>query len=142
MARSYNSNMWRKTIILTTAMIVIGFGLIIGNLVRWQLVRGEELRSKAIDQSLRSTELTPMRGTVYDVTGKKVLAQSASVWTVVLEPNYIKDGDEVNNGDIIAEFTGRSGQNSGSRLRGSSGKDPQKQLFRVCEAQSGNGSAR
>ncbi|MBQ2668930.1 MAG: PASTA domain-containing protein [Clostridia bacterium] len=95
MARSYNSNMWRKTIILTTAMIVIGFGLIIGNLVRWQLVRGEELRSKAIDQSLRSTELTPMRGTVYDVTGKKVLAQSASVWTVVLEPNYIKDGDEV-----------------------------------------------
>lgn len=106
MARSHNSNMWRKTIILTTAMILIGFGVVIGNLVRWQLVRGEELRSKAIDQSLQSTELTPMRGTVYDVTGTKVLAQSASVWTVYLEPNYIKKGDDIKIAQGLSRILG------------------------------------
>lgn len=32
-------------------------------------------------------------GTIYDATGK-VLAQSASVWTVVLEPAYFADYDD------------------------------------------------
>ena len=95
MADSHNSKMWKRTVVLTSIMILVGFGIVIGNLIRWQLVRGEELRSKAIDQSLITTELSPMRGTIYDASGTKVLAQSASVWSVAIEPNYIKEGDEV-----------------------------------------------
>ena len=74
-------------------VLVLGFGAVITNLVRLQLVNGETLKTDAVDQSLQSTQLTPSRGTIYDATGTKVLAQSASVWTVALEPNYIDEGD-------------------------------------------------
>ena len=51
------------------------------------------MSTAALDQSLRSTTLSAMRGTIYDATGK-VLAQSASVWTVVLEPAYFSEYDD------------------------------------------------
>ena len=78
---------------LTGLLIFVGFGFVMMSLFRWQIVQGEELRAKAIDQSLQSTAVPAMRGTIYDATGTKVLAQSASVWTVVLEPNYLKDDE-------------------------------------------------
>lgn len=62
------------------------------NLVRLQLVEGEELRSMALDQSLQTTSLSAQRGTIYDCNGN-VLAESASVWTVALEPAYIEDNE-------------------------------------------------
>lgn len=91
--------MWRKAMGLTAVLVFIGFGAVLVSLFRWQIVRGEELSNAALDQSLVSTTLSAMRGTVYDATGK-VLAQSASVWTVVLEPAYFdnyedRDPDEV-----------------------------------------------
>ncbi len=87
--------MTKRAKLLTGLLIFVGFGFVIGNLFRWQIVQGEELRAKAIDQSLQSTTVPAMRGTIYDATGTKVLAQSASVWTVVLEPNYLKDDEEL-----------------------------------------------
>lgn len=108
MAGSNSSKMWKRTVLITGVLIFLGFGVVIANLVRWQLVRGEELKAKAVDQSLQSTELTPMRGTIYDATGTKVLAQSASVWTVALEPNYIdtEDGDDVKIAKGLSEILG------------------------------------
>ncbi len=106
MADSHNSKMWKRTVVLTSIMILVGFGIVIGNLIRWQLVRGEELRSKAIDQSLITTELSPMRGTIYDASGTKVLAQSASVWTVAIEPNYIKEGDAAKIAEGLSQILG------------------------------------
>lgn len=87
--------MTKRAKLLTGLLVFVGFGFVIGNLFRWQIVQGEELRSKAIDQSLQSTTVPAMRGTIYDATGTKILAQSASVWTVVLEPNYLKDNEEL-----------------------------------------------
>ena len=108
MADSQNSKMWKRAVALTAILIFVGFGVVIGNLVRWQLGRGEELRSKAIDQSLISTELSPMRGTIYDASGTKVLAQSASVWTVAIEPNYIKKGDDIKIAEGLSQVLGMS----------------------------------
>ena len=87
-------------------VLVLGFGAVITNLVRLQLVNGETLKTDAVDQSLQSTQLTPSRGTIYDVTGTKVLAQSASVWTVALEPNYIDEGDDVKIAKGLSEILG------------------------------------
>lgn len=87
-------------------VLVLGFGAVITNLVRLQLVNGETLKTDAVDQSLQSTQLTPSRGTIYDTTGTKVLAQSASVWTVALEPNYIDDGDDVKIAKGLSEILG------------------------------------
>ncbi len=71
-------------------LVFLGFGWVVVNLVHWQIFRGEDLSQAALNQSLRSTTLSATRGTIYDATGK-TLAQSASVWTVVLEPAYFKD---------------------------------------------------
>ena len=80
------------TLIVMIGITVLGFGLVIGSLFRVTIVDGEELQQKAIEQSLRNTSLSAQRGTIYDANGN-ILAQSASVWTVVLEPAYIEDDE-------------------------------------------------
>lgn len=95
MAKGTRETMSFRARLLTGFLVFAGFGAVLISLFRWQIVRGEELSTKAIDQSLQSTSLSAKRGTIYDVTGTKVLAQSASVWTVVLEPNYLApDSDD------------------------------------------------
>ena len=78
MAKSNRSGVWQRTMVIVGFVLVLGFGAVITNLVRLQLVNGETLKTDAVDQSLQSTQLTPSRGTIYDATGTKVLAQSAS----------------------------------------------------------------
>lgn len=90
MAKGTTERMWKKAMGLGAALVILGFGAVVISLIRWQIVRGEELSNAALDQSLQSTTLNAMRGNIYDTTGK-VLAQSASVWTVVLEPAYLGD---------------------------------------------------
>ena len=92
MASGTTIRMWRRTLVLLILLIGVGFGWILFNLVRLQLVEGEELRSMALDQSLQTTSLSAQRGTIYDCNGN-VLAESASVWTVALEPAYIEDDE-------------------------------------------------
>lgn len=92
--KSKKAAMWQRTLVVTFIVVIVGFLYAAGYLVRWQIVMGEELKTKAMNQSLQSTNLTAMRGTIYDATGTKVLAQSASVWTVALEPTYIESEDD------------------------------------------------
>ena len=93
MAKGSAEKIRKKSIGLTAALILVGFGAAAVSLFHWQVVRGEEMSVKAMEQSLRSTTLPAMRGTIYDATGSKVLAQSASVWTVVLEPAYLAEDE-------------------------------------------------
>lgn len=67
-------------------------------IVYWQFFRGEEFSTYVSNQSLWTTELTSERGTIYDTNGE-VLAQSASVWSVVLEPLSISSSSSVNRTD-------------------------------------------
>lgn len=65
----------------------------------WQIIRGDELSSKARAQQQGSGIITAARGTIYDRNGK-VLAESASANTLICNPEDIKaDG----NADVIAE---------------------------------------
>lgn len=93
MAKGTTEKIKKKAMGVMAALVFIGFGAAAASLFHWQILQGEELSAKAMEQSLRSTTLPAMRGTIYDATGTKVLAQSASVWTVVLEPAYLA-GDE------------------------------------------------
>ena len=95
MAKGTREKMWRKALVLTAILVFLGFGAAAGSLFYWQIVRGEDMSSAALNQSLHSTTLPAMRGTIYDATGTKVLAQSASVWTVVLEPAYLYDDEDL-----------------------------------------------
>lgn len=94
MAKGPTITMWRRTMMILIGLIAIGFGAVIFSLIRIQLVDGGELKKAAIDQQLQDTQITAQRGTIYDCNGK-ILAQSASVWQVVLEPKYIlpQEGD-------------------------------------------------
>lgn len=91
MAKGVNETIRKKARGITAALLIVGFGAAAASLFHWQILRGEELSALAMEQSLRSTTLPAMRGTIYDATGNKVLAQSASVWTVVLEPHFLAD---------------------------------------------------
>ncbi len=93
MAKGTTERISTKAKWITGLLIFAGFGLVLVSLIRWQLVRGEEMEARALEQSLQSTTISAMRGTIYDATGTKILAQSASVWTIVLEPNYLNDDD-------------------------------------------------
>ena len=67
-------------------------GLLLGRLVYLQMVKGDEYSAKAESQQLGDKEIQPARGTIYD-TNMNVLAQSASVWCVYLNPSNINKLD-------------------------------------------------
>ena len=55
-----------------------------------QVAKHDELAAKAESQQLSDTEVSAMRGTIYDSEGN-VLAQSATVWNVFIDPSNIND---------------------------------------------------
>ena len=59
-----------------------------GRLFYIQIIKGEDYKNKAESQQLSDTEIEAKRGTIYDSEGN-VLAQSATVWTVFLDPSNI-----------------------------------------------------
>ena len=83
----------RRTVWLLVVILAVGFGAAITRLAFLQLVQGEELQRRAIEQQLADTPISAKRGTIYDTKGK-ILAQSASVWRVVMAPAYFDDGAE------------------------------------------------
>ena len=80
----------------TLIMVLVVVGLLIALVIRvayWQVVRGDELTSKAKAQQQGSSIITASRGKIYDRNGK-VLVESASVNTLICNPEDIKaDGD-------------------------------------------------
>ena len=58
-----------------------------------QFVKGEELQSMAYVQQTLDRSINPKRGTIYDATGKNVLAMSSTVETVTVTPSNIKKED-------------------------------------------------
>ncbi|MCH5303373.1 MAG: PASTA domain-containing protein [Ruminococcus sp.] len=82
-----------RTTVLILLILVIGFGAITVRLAHLQLVSGPYLQEKAVEQQLVDTTVNSKRGTIYDAKGK-VLAQSASVWKVVLAPAYLETKEQ------------------------------------------------
>ena len=70
LAKGTTEKMWRKALGITAVLVFLGFGAVVVSLFRWQILRGEEMSTAALDQSLTSTTLNAMRGTIYDATGK------------------------------------------------------------------------
>lgn len=79
-------------------IIVFGFGTVAARLFVLQTVMSEELQQKAVAQQLSDTPLSAKRGSIYDCNGN-LLAQSITVWDIVLEPKNIKND---NQGMIVA----------------------------------------
>lgn len=59
--------------------------------VAWiQFIKGEELKQMAYLQQTLDRKINPKRGTIYDTTGKTILATSSTVETITINPLNIK----------------------------------------------------
>lgn len=69
--------------------------LLIARLIYIQVIKGDYYEKKAYNQQTRDRLVEPIRGTIYDATYTKKLAQSISTNIVSAVPNDIKDKKEV-----------------------------------------------
>ena len=88
-----NQRLRQRTVWLLIIVLVVGFGAVISRLAYLQLVAGEDLQQKAVEQQFSDTTIRAKRGTIYDRNGQ-ILAQSASVWQVVLSPANFKTDEQ------------------------------------------------
>ena len=80
-------------------IVLIVLTLLTTRLAYIQFVWGAELSEKAGTQQSQSRTITAKRGTIYDATGKYILAESSSVEFVSVNPTNISD----KNKEIVAK---------------------------------------
>ena len=85
-----------KKLRISMLIIFILFLLLIIRIAFLQFVQGADLKEQMYNQLIKSSTISPKRGTIYDSTGK-ALAISAQVDTVSIDPSRIvvTDGDEI-----------------------------------------------
>lgn len=76
-----------KTIFIVVILI---FALLLGRLGYLQFIQGSYLKELAYNQQTINQIISPKRGSIYDSTGQ-ILATSASVDTITINPEKIKD---------------------------------------------------
>ena len=117
-----NRMMLRRTLFLLSVCGAAAFVVLAARLYQLQIVRHDELESRAIAQQVRETTVSAPRGTIYDCKGE-VLAMSAGVDTIYLSPaeieQYSEDAEAIAEGlsDILGldyETVYAKTQNSGS----------------------------
>ena len=80
-----------KVMLISTFAVWIFFLFRIG----WiQFIDGEELQAKAYTQQTLDRSISPKRGTIYDATGKNILAVSSTVNTITINPANIANKDK------------------------------------------------
>ena len=93
MARETNqtgvTNKMRRNTIFLCLGVALCFFVVAANMFRIQILNYEENKAEATAIQLREMELSPNRGTIYDANGK-ILAQSATVWTISVSPKESK----------------------------------------------------
>ena len=92
-------NKIRKRMLVMTGIIIAALGLLVVRMAYWQIIRGEEMSTKAKNQQQSDDVVTASRGKIYDRNGK-VLAESASVDTLVCNPQDVKENGDA---DYIAD---------------------------------------
>lgn len=80
----------QRTAILILLILVLGFGAAVLRLTYLTTIQSSELQESAVDLQLADTTVSAKRGTIYDANGN-VLAESASVWQVVMSPVNFKN---------------------------------------------------
>ncbi len=85
----YVSLSTKKRELFIMCMCILGMIFLIGVLVNLQIVKSDYYSQKAYSQQTRSKAVEAKRGTIYDTTGERILAQSISTNIVTAVPNNI-----------------------------------------------------
>ena len=75
-----------KVCIVVTCII---FTIFIFRIAWIQFIDGDKLKQMAYEQQSLDRAISPRRGTIYDATGKTILAVSSTVNTITVNPNNI-----------------------------------------------------
>lgn len=105
MASIPNKKMRGRAILVAALLIIVGFGLVIHQLYRVQLVEGESYKQEAMSRQLRATTINANRGTIYSADGQ-ILAASATSWRVIFSPADITDEQATLLADGMSEILG------------------------------------
>ena len=90
-----------KNMILISFFI---FTVILGKIAYLQFAKGQELQSMAYLQQTLDRSVNPKRGTIYDATGKNILAISSTVETVTVNPVNIASKDKEKVAEALANI--------------------------------------
>lgn len=99
------NKMKRRMFWVVLSLLILAAGYICSVIYNTTVVKSEYYRSKANSQQLSSYTITANRGTIYD-RSNKILAQSTTVWDVVLSPKAIAEDDEKRREDGKPLMTG------------------------------------
>ena len=85
-----NSDISRKKRMKIWLILVIIVSILFIIRIAWiQFIEGDRLKQMALEQQSIDRAVSPRRGTIYDATGKNVLAISSTVNTITVNPNNI-----------------------------------------------------
>jgi len=90
---SPTNSMRKKLFYVVFVLVLTMTGYICVRLFDTAVVNAEYYRAKANDQQLHPFDIHANRGTIYDRNGK-ILAQSKTVWTIILSPSTINENRE------------------------------------------------
>ena len=79
----------RKRLKIAMVAVCLIFSVFIGRIAWIQFVDGDKLKQMAYEQQSLERAVNPRRGTIYDATGKTILAVSSTVNTVTVNPTNI-----------------------------------------------------
>ena len=108
MANTPTKKMRNRVFVGVFTLLLVFTAYICVRLFNVSIVQSEYYRSKANDQQLSSFTINANRGTIYDADGK-ILAQSSTVWDIILNANSISEYDKDNTEKIcrdVAEICG------------------------------------
>lgn len=96
----------KKRSLILLALLVLLLAALVVRIGYWQLIRGNEMKEAVLRQQTGQTAINAGRGTIYD-RNQKVLAESATVNTVVCNPQQIKkDGGASIVASALSEILG------------------------------------
>ena len=101
---SYMSLKNQKRIMIMLLACVAVCVLLFGRFFWIQVVKSEHYTTLAYEQQTRERTVEAKRGTIYDATGEKILAQSVSVNIITAVPNSIdkEKKEEIEEGEWVS----------------------------------------
>ena len=85
-----NKKKMKKILFISFFVLII----LLGRIAYIQLIEGKKLKTLAYEQQTLDRTINPKRGTIYDATGKNILAISSTVETVTVNPGNINKNDK------------------------------------------------
>lgn len=90
----------RRTLVLAL-LLTFGFSVVVGQLIRYQVLQHPELRALSDAQVTRERTIVPARGYITDAKGN-ILAMDMVEWDISADPPYISAEQRVTTTKVLA----------------------------------------